>query len=127
MFSRRHAFLSQDVRVSRQMATTLASGPVREGSAERQTSGDGGGDHLVGSDWHLEHFSKDQGLGRQRSGIDFRWWGRHTLHGFLEGCSKFFPSQTGLGEWLGMCSYVQLCAAEPLQLSDASWNHGDPR
>ena len=77
----------------------------------------------MGSDWHLEHFSKDQGLGRQRSGIDFRWWGRHTLHGFLEGCSKFFPSQTGLGEWLGMW----LCAAEPLQLSDASWDHGDLR
>ena len=40
--------------------------------------------------------------------LTLRWWGRHTLHGFLEGCSKFFPSQTGLGEWLGMCSYVQL-------------------
>ena len=62
--------------------------------------------HQVGSDWHLEHFSEDQVLGRQRSGIDFGWRGSHTLHSCLEGCSKCFPSQTGLREWLGMCSHV---------------------
>ena len=45
------------------MTKTRASGLVREGSAERQTSGDGGClviNHRVGSHWHPEHFSKDQ-------------------------------------------------------------------